>query len=75
MRRAALMALLLLAALTRSTADGPIDDASVAYNRSDYGTTLRLLRPLADHGVAEAERELGFMYYRARACRRTTSRR
>ena len=58
------MAMLLLAALTRSTAAGPIEDASAAYNRGDYNTTLRILRPLAEHGVAEAEREVGFMYYR-----------
>jgi uncharacterized protein len=63
LRRALLMALLTLAAMAGTAAAGPIEDASAAYQRGDYTTALRLLRPLADRGVAEAQYELGFMYY------------
>jgi uncharacterized protein len=52
-----------LTALAAAVVAGPIEDASNAYERGDYATALRLLRPLADHGVAEAARDLGFMYY------------
>ena len=33
-----------------------------AYNRKDYGTALRELRPLAQHGNAVAQNWLGRMY-------------
>jgi len=61
--RASLTALLMLVAIAGAAVAGPMEDASAAYERGDYATALRLLRPLADHGVAEAEHELGFMYY------------
>ena len=41
---------------------GPFEDGSVAYNKGDYATALRLWRPLADQGEAQAQYELGFMY-------------
>jgi TPR repeat protein len=56
-------ALFMLAALAVAAVAGPIEDASAAHDRGDYAMALRLLRPLADHGVAEAARALGFMYY------------
>jgi TPR repeat protein len=40
----------------------PLDDAHAADRRGDYATELRLLRPLAEHGNAEAQTALGFMY-------------
>lgn len=52
-----------LTALMAAVLAGPIEDASRAYERGDYAAALTLLRPLADHGVAEAAGELGFMYY------------
>jgi uncharacterized protein len=41
---------------------GPFEDASDAYQRGDYATALRLSRPLADQGLAEAQTYLGLMY-------------
>ncbi|MBR1214052.1 tetratricopeptide repeat protein [Bradyrhizobium sp. JYMT SZCCT0180] len=41
---------------------GPFEDAQVAHSRRDYATALRLWRPLADQGNAEAQYALGFMY-------------
>ena len=43
-------------------AAGPLEDANAAYNRGDYATALRLLRPLADQGDASAQYNLGVMY-------------
>jgi TPR repeat protein len=43
---------------------GPFEDAKAAHGRSDYATALRLWRPLADQGNAEAQYALGFMYDR-----------
>src|SRR5271163_448390 len=63
LNRVLLTALLMLAAMSGADAAGPIEDASAAYERGDYTTALRLLRPQADRGVAEAQYELGFMYY------------
>jgi TPR repeat protein len=41
---------------------GPLDDASLAYDRGDYATALKLWKPLAEQGVAEAEDGMGVMY-------------
>jgi TPR repeat protein len=41
---------------------GPREDADAAYSRQDYATTLRLLKPLADQGDADAQNLLGLMY-------------
>jgi hypothetical protein len=61
--RTTLTALLVILATVAAGVAGPIEDAGAAHERGEYATALRLLRPLADHGVAEAQRELGFMYY------------
>jgi hypothetical protein len=45
-----------------STAAGPLEDARAAYDRSDYATTMRILRPLADRGNSEAESVVGLLY-------------
>jgi len=60
---ATLSALFMLAVSAATCMAGQIEDASAAYERGDYSRALNLLRPLADHGVAEAARALGFMYY------------
>jgi len=39
-----------------------LEDGEAAWNRGDYATALRILRPLADHGVAAAQAILGIMY-------------
>jgi uncharacterized protein len=55
----------LVAALAGSSAAGPREDeasAYSAYRRADYATAMRLFRPLADQGRADARCTLGFMY-------------
>jgi TPR repeat protein len=43
---------------------GPFEDADAAYNKGDYATVLRLMRPLAEaeQGLADAQFNLGIMY-------------
>ena len=60
--RAAFAAIVLLLSLAAPVAAGPFEDATAAYNRGDYATALRLLRPLADQGDASAQNNLGLMY-------------
>lgn len=38
---------------------GPLDDGYNAVDRGDYTTALRIWRPLADQGNAEAQYNLG----------------
>jgi TPR repeat protein len=40
----------------------PLKDGTTAIRRGDYTTALRLVEPLAEAGVAEAEYDLGFLY-------------
>jgi len=60
--RATLTASLMLVALAGAAVSGPMDDANAAYHRGDYATALRLVRPLADQGDADAQYNLGVMY-------------
>jgi TPR repeat protein len=39
------------------------EDSIAAYDRGDYATAVRLLRPLAEQGNAQAQNGLGAMYY------------
>lgn len=39
-----------------------LDDGLAAYDKHNYETALKLLRPLAEQGVAMAQHRLGFMY-------------
>ncbi len=41
---------------------GPLEDALDAYDSGDYATALRLWRPLAEQGNADAQTRLGVMY-------------
>ena len=41
---------------------GPFEDGVAAYNKGDYATALHLWSPLADHGNAGAQKNLGLMY-------------
>ncbi len=43
-------------------AAGPIEEGEAAYWRGDYVAAMKLLRPLADHGNAQAQFHLGRMY-------------
>jgi TPR repeat protein len=51
-----------LATLGGTAIAGPFDDAISAYNRGDNATAMRLLRPLAEEGHADAQTRLGAMY-------------
>ena len=42
---------------------GPMEDSMAAYDGGDYATAMRLLRPLAEQGDAQAQNGLGAMYY------------
>jgi hypothetical protein len=48
--------------LTGAAAAGPLAEGKAAYDRGDYATALRLMRPLAEQGLAEAQSDLGVMY-------------
>jgi TPR repeat protein len=41
---------------------GPLEDAFEALGQEDYPTALKLLRPMAEGGFAEAQYHLGVMY-------------
>ena len=41
---------------------GPLDDGRAAWQKGDYATAMRLWRPIADQGDANAQYNLGFMY-------------
>jgi TPR repeat protein len=58
----ALVVFLTFISLAAPVAAGPLEDAYAAYNRGDYATALRLFRPLAEQGNAEAQFRLGEIY-------------
>ncbi|MGB8046470.1 MAG: hypothetical protein WCF53_00985 [Pseudolabrys sp.] len=60
MRIIAVMILMLSFAV--SGAAGPSEDADAAMKRHDYKTALRLIRPLAEQGDANAQYNLGVFY-------------
>ena len=60
--RAAVTALLMLAAVAGVAVAGPLEDAKEAYDRGDFPTALRLFRSLADQGNAVAQQRVGLMY-------------
>ncbi len=51
--------LLLALGLSEPVLAGPLEDADAAYRKQDYTTALRLFRPLANRGDAEAQFMLG----------------
>ena len=57
-----LLALVLAASLASAAVAGPFEDGYAAYDKGDYATAMRLWRPLADQGNAEAQYSLGLMY-------------
>jgi uncharacterized protein len=60
--RAIFFSFILLSSFAAHVAAGPLEDATTAFERRDFATAVRLLRPLADQGNAEAQMRLGFMY-------------
>src|SRR5262245_49813150 len=57
-----IVAILLILSLAAQVAADPFDDGTVAYNRGDYATALRLFQQSADTGSAIAQFNVGAMY-------------
>ncbi len=57
-----LAVIILVLSFVAPAAAGPFEDALAAHDRGDYPTALRLWRPLGDHGNADAQTNLGFMF-------------
>ena len=55
-------AILLVLSFAAPVAAGPLEDANAAIKRRDYATALRLIRPLAEQGDANAQYNLGVFY-------------
>src|SRR5262245_35728294 len=53
---------MLAAATVHPATAGPLQDGIAAHQRENYTKAVRLLRPLADAGDAQAQTLLGFMY-------------
>jgi hypothetical protein len=64
--RRALLAFAVSIVMIGGALAGPLEDGQTAYNRGDYATALRLLRPLAEEGNALSQTYLGVMYERGR---------
>ena len=62
--KGAITAIFLIVSLAASVLAGPFEDGTAAYGKGDYATALRLLRPLAEQGLAKAQILLGVMYAR-----------
>lgn len=61
-----LFRLIVLAALlcvAGGTSAGQLEDAATAYGSGDYTTAVRLWRPLAEKGNAEAQNRIGMAYF------------
>ena len=57
-----LLVLLFSISMTVSAFGGQFEDATAAYERGDYATAFRLMKPLAEKGDAKAQHNLGVMY-------------
>jgi hypothetical protein len=63
MQRPAAALILIISLLMAGTAFAePFEDATKAYYRGDYETAYRLIKPLAEQGLPEAQFNLGLMY-------------
>jgi uncharacterized protein len=60
--KAAVAALIFTVGLAGSVTAEPFKEAAAAYEKRDYATALRLMRPLAEQGDATAQASLGFLY-------------
>ena len=58
----AVAAIILALSVAAPAAAGPLDDAEAAIKRRDYATAVRLVRPLAEQGDANAQYNLGVFY-------------
>ena len=64
MRLLMLIVVLLVSGAAVPAVAGPLEDGLEAYEKGDYATALRLWRPLAEQGNADAQSNLGTMYYK-----------
>jgi TPR repeat protein len=55
-------AIILVLGFAPPAAAGPLEDADAALKRRDYATAVRLNRPLAEQGNANAQYNLGTFY-------------
>jgi TPR repeat protein len=55
-------AIILVLRFATPVAAGPLEDADAAIKRRDYATAVRLIRPLAEQGDANAQYKLGVFY-------------
>ena len=55
-------AIILVLGFAAPAAAGPLEDADAALKRRDYATAVRLNRPLAEQGNANAQCNLGTFY-------------
>ena len=60
--RHSLVAIILGLSFATLAAAGPLEDADAALKRRDYATAVRLNRPLAEQGNANAQYNLGTFY-------------
>jgi TPR repeat protein len=58
----AVAAIILVLGFATPVVAGPLEDADVAIKRHDYAIALRLIRPLAEQGDANAQYILGVFY-------------
>jgi TPR repeat protein len=58
----AIAAIILVLGFATPVVAGPLEDADAAIKRRDYATALRLIRPLAEQGDANAQYNLGVFY-------------
>jgi TPR repeat protein len=59
-----LLTFLLSISMAVTAFGGQYEDATAAYERGDYGEAYRLFEPLAEQGHANAQFNLGVMYYK-----------
>ena len=62
MLKHAVAAIILVLGFATPVVAGPLEDANAAIKRRDYATALRLIRPLAEKGDANAQYNLGVFY-------------
>ena len=55
-------AIILVLGFAAPAAAGPLEDADAAIRKRDYATAVRLIRPLAEQGDANAQYNLGVLY-------------
>ena len=66
MKRLLLSSILLLTVMVGACVFSGSQDGFEAYNRRDYATAWKKLKPLAEQGYADAQYTLGTMYERGR---------